>query len=548
MSGESFVVLIDIPSIKKYVFGTDTLNEMRGASAKLDRLNRETMEQHLCDALGAAHVELIYANGGSAQFLAHECSALAVKTACDGMVRHIREETGGEVRVVYGIASLENESDYPEAVRMAHFRMRCHREFAASYRSPALRFPAVMKCESAPHLPAAHIQSDGTGGVTGLSKASYAKNLQGRETRRDGLWSEWMRHLESTGPWPAAEHWGNLRCQSLTDIGDKSEWRNYIGIVYADGNAMGKVVQQLNQPTQLHQFSRIIDTSIRDACFSALTCISESQVDTVRGEALHRNTNCFEPLAADILLLGGDDLLVAVPAHHALNFALQVTERFEELAREKIANLPDAETRQFFRDALGDSGTFTISCGVAIAKSSYPFYLSLALAEQLLNNAKRKESQYAQTEPSDNKARIDFHVVAGANSHALQQVREETYQAGNEATAPRTLRPLTCPQLAALRSSVSELRDAGFPRTKLHELQEAALAAEPNEADWRIRDIFARCQHGHNRSQRRALWHAVQRLCPDGYTFEFPWFQREDRRMLCLADIVEAYELFRERK
>ena len=541
MSGKSFVVVIDIPSIKKYVFGTDTLNEMRGASAKLDRLNRETMEQHLCDALGAAHVEPIYANGGSAQFLARECTALAVKTACDGMVRHIREETGGEVRVVYGIASLENDSAYPEAVRMAHFQMRCHREFAASYRSPALRFPAVMKCESAPHLPAAHIQSDAED-VTVLSKASYAKHLRGRETRRDGVWSEWMGYLESKGPWPAAEHWGDLRSQSLTDIGDKSEWRNYIGIVYADGNAMGKVVQKLNQPTQHQQFSRIIDTSIRDACFTALTRISESQIGTVR------NTNRLEPLPADILLLGGDDLLVAVPAHHALNFALQVTEQFEELAREKIANLPNAETRQFFRDALGDSGTFTISCGVAIAKSSYPFYLSLDLAEQLLKNAKRKENQYAHTESSDNQARIDFHVVAGANSYALQQVREETYRTGKKATAPRTLRPLTRPQLEALRSSVSELRDAGFPRSKLHELQEAALAAEPNEADWRIRDIFARCQHGHNRSQRRALWHAVQRLCPDGYTFEFPWFQREAQRMLCLADVIEAYELFRERR
>lgn len=543
MSGESFVIVIDIPSIKKYVFGPDALNEVRGASAKLDRLNRETMEQHLCDALGAAHVERIYANGGSAQFLAHECDERAVKTACDGMGKHIREETGGEVRVVYGIASLENDSAYPEAVRMAHFRMRCHREFAASYRSPALRFPAVMACKSAPHLPAAHIQSNGTRDVTVLSKASYAKHQQGRETRRYGRWLEWMGYLESTGPWPAAEHWADLRCQTFTDIGTKSSRRNYIGIVYADGNAMGKVVKALNQPTQLRQFSRIVDESLREACFSALTHISASQVDTVR-EALHRNTNCFEPLAADILLLGGDDLLVAVPANHALNFALLVTERFEALTREKIANIPDAATRQFFRDALGDNGTFTISCGVAIAKSNYPFYLSLDLAEQLLKNAKRKENQYSHTELSDNTARIDFHVVAGANSYALQQVREKTYRAGNQATAPRTLRPLTCPQLEALRSSVSELRDAGFPRSKLHELQEAALAAAPHEADWRIRDIFARCQHGHNRSQRRALWHAVQQLCPDGYTFEFPWFQREDRRMLCLADVVEAYELF----
>ena len=539
MSRESFVVVIDIPAIKKYVFGTDSLNEIRGASARLSQLNQETMEQRLCESLGQTHVEQIYANGGTAQFLAHGCDARAVKTACDGMVRHIREQTGGEVRVVYGIASLENGTSYPDAVRTAHFHMRCQREFATSYRSPSL-MPAVMECESAPHLPAAHIQSDGTDDVTVLSRASYQKDQQGRGTRHYGLWSGWMQHLNDTGPWPAEEHWNTLRCRSLTDIGNQSSWPSYIGIVYADGNSMGKVVQKLDQPERLRQFSSIVDKSIRKACFTALSDIAEFQVAKVRENLEHHNS--FESLAADILLLGGDDLLVAVPANHALNFALQVAVLFERLTRDKIANLEDEETRQFFRNLLGDNG-FTISCGVAIVKSSYPFYLSLELAEQLLRNAKRRERHYP-LPASHGEARIDFHVVAGANSYALEQVRNDTYQA-DSADAPRTLRPLSCSQVAALRTSVNELRNAGFPRSKLHELQEAALAAEPNKAEWRICEIFARCQHGRDRSQRRALWQAVQNLCPTGYTFDFPWFRRENQRMLCLADLVEAYDLFR---
>ena len=32
MAFETFVVVIDTPSIKNYVFGTDPLNEVRGAS------------------------------------------------------------------------------------------------------------------------------------------------------------------------------------------------------------------------------------------------------------------------------------------------------------------------------------------------------------------------------------------------------------------------------------------------------------------------------------------------------------------------------------
>ena len=40
MACKSFVIVIDTPSIKNYVFGTDPLNEIRGASARLDQLNQ----------------------------------------------------------------------------------------------------------------------------------------------------------------------------------------------------------------------------------------------------------------------------------------------------------------------------------------------------------------------------------------------------------------------------------------------------------------------------------------------------------------------------
>ena len=537
MACESFVIVIDTPSIKRYVFGTDPLNEVRGASARLDWLNRVKMQELLCDHLGKADVKQIYANGGSAQFLVHECDKSTVNMACTNMVRYIRNQTGGEVRVVYGIAPLKGEASYQEAVHKAHFQLRCQREFATCYRSASL-IPTMMECQSASHLPATHIVSRGADGIDMLSKASYQKERQGREARRHGLWTGWMEHLNAIGSWPGEDQWNKLRCKSMTDIGDRSSWRNYIGVVYADGNAMGQIVQALDHPETFRQFSEIVDDSIRQACFTALSKIFQAEIEKIR-EAFNQNRH-FDHLAADILLLGGDDLLVAVPADHALDFALKVTEEFERLTQEKIAALQDAKSRQFFRDRLGDRG-FTISCGVAIAKSNYPFYLSLDLAEQLLKNAKRKDSYGTQLEtPSE--ARIDFHVVAGANSHALTEVREDTYQISSDAR--RTLRPLSCSQLELLRNSVQELRNVKFPHSKLHELREAALAKMENQADWRIRDIFVRCRHNRSGSERRALWQAVHNLCPQGYTFDFPWFIKNGQRLLCVADIVDIYNLF----
>ena len=101
---------------------------MRGASAWLDQLNRVEMKQCLCERLGEANVESIYANGGSAQFVVRQCDENIVKAACTSMVQYIRERTGGEVRVVYGIAPLKDEASYQTAVQMAHFQLRCQRD------------------------------------------------------------------------------------------------------------------------------------------------------------------------------------------------------------------------------------------------------------------------------------------------------------------------------------------------------------------------------------------------------------------------------------
>ena len=538
MADGSFVIIIDTPSIKKYVFGSDPLNEVRGASARLDRLNRVEMENCLTEHPNIVQVETVYANGGSAQFLVQADDVGKVEGACENMVRHIRGQTGGEVGIVYGIATLKDEASYPDAVRVAHFRLRCQREFATCHRSAAL-VPIIMECGSASHLPAAHIVNDGNKQNI-LSQASYEKVLEGRDTRHHGLWGGWMKYLADEGDWPDSKHWQKLRCESLTDIGDRSSWHNYIGIVYADGNAMGQIVQAMTQPETFRQFSKIVDESIQEVCFTTLSEISESEVNRVRENYEQRSG--FERLAADILLLGGDDLLVALPADRALDFALKVTDKFEALTKNKINTLQDASTRQFFHDRLGDRG-FTISCGVAITKSSYPFYLALDLAEQLLKNAKRQNPRASDSE-TQNVARVDFHVVAGANSYVLGQVREDDYRIFTDSDAHRTLRPLSCPELETLRESVQMLQEVKFPHSKLYELQEAALLPEVNRADWRIRDIFARSQHGQDRSQRRALWDAVRLLCPQGYNFNFPWFEKENQRVLCVADLVESYRLF----
>jgi hypothetical protein len=537
MTTESFLVVTDTPSIKQFVFGTDTLAEIRGASALLDRLNRRDTHARLQGALGRAggRIETVYANGGSGQFLVEGSSEEEVRRAVVSLNGYYRQETGGEVKLAFGLSPLGPARGYREAVRTAHFQMRTQREMTAVCRSTAM-LPFMKECRSASHLPASSPTPWGNEGVLLLSHASRRKREVSRRAREFGVWREWMQHLDHAGPWPDEDRWDRLRCVDFTEIGERAVRRGYIGLIYADGNAMGRLVQELDSPDVCHQFSLIVDSSIREACFSALDSACGREIAAVR-EAVEQDEP-VRPLPADILLLGGDDLLALLPAHRALSFAVGVTEQFERLTQSKIAALT-GRTKAFFRQRLGDQG-LTISCGVAIGRANYPFYLLLDLAEALLKNAKRAGSRDKEKpEHCWAPAYVDFHVVAGASSHELKHLREDDYF--TETAARRTLRPVSRDQLIKLCEGVGLLRQGQFPQSKLHDLLTAALNRSPVQAQRLVREVFSRCQ---KKEQQEALWQAVGKLCPNGHKLNFPWYENADEQTTAVADLVEAFDLF----
>lgn len=536
-----YVVVFDTPSIKQYVFGTDVLREIRGASANLDGLNRSDMERTLRAKLGeSCKTERVYANGGAAQFIVMGAGEAELRKACDDVVARIAEKTAGDVRAVYGIAEWRDEQSdsYSGAVERAHFEVRARREFGAHVPC-AVTAPLIAECASASHLPASRIVSIRGDEPRALSESSVFKDRRGRDAKERGVWAEWMTALAGYGPWPDEEGWDTLRCDSIADIGEAAQTLSgYVGLVYADGNAMGQIVQQLDSPEVYRAFSETVDDSIREACFRSLAEICAGEIEKIR----HGKS---QSLPADILLLGGDDLLVAVPADRSLQFARSAARHFQELTAERIQNYKEDEIREFF--SRRRISRMSISCGVAVAKASYPFYLLLDLAEELLKNAKRADAPFQADEAGP--ARIDFHVVAGANSFSLGQTRRDDYavadgpQTDGRRCIRRTLRPLTLDQIDRLQQSVQLLRDVNFPRSKLHALHEAALGGTDAQAQRMIRDILGRCKSSKDRNERLALWKAIETLRPNGTSFDFPTFVLGDERVLAVADIVEAMEL-----
>jgi len=542
-----FLVATDTPGIKQFVFGTDTLAEVRGASALLDRLNRLEMEDCLKRAPEVG-ITKVFANGGTGQFIVQAPDRAHVQRALDQLAAYYGEQTGGEMRPLAGVAEWagEDETGYRAAVRAAFDDLHLQRSLASG-RPTVPTLPFVLECQSTSHLPAVPgVYRWGDERLV-LSQASRRKREESRQARkreesrqaRRSLWSGWMESLDSNGHF--LDKANDLRYPDAEGIGEHSCGRRkgYVGLIYADGNAMGRLVQELDSREVCTAFSELVDKSVRDACYEALSEVCAPEIAEARA-ALDRGENPGR-LPADILL-GGDDLLVMLPADRALSFALLVTKAFERLTREGQAQLPEAARRFFADRGLADRG-LTISCGVALGPARYPFYLLLDLAEELLRSAKRGGSADETKTDYWAPAYVDFHLLAGSASQELSAIREEDYH--SQSDRPRTLRPYWRDRLDLLRQAAERLQQARLPRSKLQDLFEAALEPRQRQAQRRAEELFGRLREDKNHHERRGLWDALSLLGPlDPY----PWTRCNGRIATALADLVEALDLFGHRR
>jgi len=156
-----FVVVVDTPGIKKFVFGTDALAEVRGGSALLDRLNRFGMEDCWHKA-SVGNVQTVFANGGTGQFIVTAADRADIEAAVNRLAAFYHQETGGEVHILAGLAEWPEGTDYRQAVQTAYEHLQWQRALGAG-RSAVTTFPLVLECSSLSHLPAAGVYSSRVG-------------------------------------------------------------------------------------------------------------------------------------------------------------------------------------------------------------------------------------------------------------------------------------------------------------------------------------------------------------------------------------------------
>jgi len=519
------LLAFDTDRIKSYVFATDKLKEIRGASAILDELNRVEMGNIVEELEG----HTIYANGGSGLFIIDSDRAEEARMKVEKLYR---EKTG--TASITGVCvelppNYKTGDDIQPQFKTLSYRLRAAKDSKVG-QSALVTHPYLHFCDSC-GTEYAGCEDTVSGEVVLLCASCKTKRekdgnikasihlivkdaIAHRAVPKAGLWTTLIPALTEQA-YPLE---GYDRPDDFEELAKMSTPGNYIGLIYADGDSMGRELEKLKPEADFKKFSEDVDGGVSQAVAKAIVEHLQPQNKT---------------WPFDILLLGGDDLVMVTPADKVLDVGLIVMEQFTKLTGKSL------------------------SVGIAIAHTNYPFGQLRRLAESALKFAKKEGAKRRQFDPNFKEGLLNFVVVSSANHLEFGEYYNEDLTAYAEigdggSKKPknlfRTLRPYSAVDFRKLLEKVRSGPIIRSPRGKLQQLRQSLFQSKNQSLIDGLTLLF----HWQNKDQRKAIQDVVMDFTPrNGNNLPehgqmFPWYQTGSKTdpeyYTPLLDLVEIFD------
>jgi CRISPR/Cas system-associated protein Cas10 (large subunit of type III CRISPR-Cas system) len=412
-----WLVCFDTDQIKQYLLATNRLKEIRGGSALISQLDVER-KKDLERRYGENNV--VYSAGGGAAVLVpteQEAQALIAK-----IEREFRART-----VTASITGVYLPVD-PTPGRFGAEMARASRELRRAKASKAELAclpvePYMRLCDSCGNHPATRWAQDESGDW--LCLACSMKREKGHKART-GFFANFVA-------WSQSESWQKASLpDDLDAIGSLASPPGYVGFIALDGNHVGDLLTELPTIEEYRKFSEGLWKLVQEQTFKSL----EKHCAPRDGIA-----------PFEIVLIGGDDVLLITSADVAMEVALDIVQGFEEASQQLLQEV----------GLSGKRAKLTMAGGVVLAHADFPIPAMHTLAEDLQKSAKRLcAKQKYQT------GAIDFQVVTGSDTD-LDAMRQGV---------PHR-RPYTLGDLRDLLYHIRQLKDADMPTSQLHAMYQA---------------------------------------------------------------------------
>ena len=500
---ESWLVCFDTDRIKEYVFHTGRLKSIRGGSALLTSLDVERKKQ--LEGCFGKH-NLVYCAGGSGAVLVDtedEATTLAAE-----IERDFRNATiTGSTTAIALPPPAPDIADFGKRMAQASECLGAAKAAKAELGSLPVE-PYMRPCGECGQYAATTRTSDAPD--TPLCDVCEKRREWGTE-EREASFKEFAGFAAKQNP---SHTWKTAKNPSdLDTIGAISVPSNYIGLISLDGNQMGKCLHALGGVEHYKSFSHALEKFTKDQIFAALTRYGVPRPSEQDGNSHSDTTFPFE-----IVLVGGDDVVLITAADIAMDIALTIATGFEgNSVRDVLAPLG-------LRDKL------TMAGGVVLAHADFPLLAMHNLAEQA-----QKEAKKACAAGGYKTGAIDFLVVSGGADN-LEISREKL---------PHR-RPYELTDLKKLLGYGRKFKANNFPTSQLQQMYQSMFVSEGN-AQLACISALAYLAQKTDKNQFSLLKQFFADFgVKDGGNLP-PWDDRKrnGRNVSALTDLVELYPFIR---
>ncbi|WP_156285789.1 Cas10/Cmr2 second palm domain-containing protein [Oceanivirga salmonicida] len=229
----------------------------------------------------------------------------------------------------------------------------------------------------------------------------------------------------------------NINLDTTISDYSKNEDKSYVGFMYSDGDGIGNFIKNESNNKSNEEYLKFIKS------FSILLDYV-TKISLI--EALKEIKNETEKIIGEFLIVGGDD----VCALFEPKIALQVSLRYQQIFEEKMKMIK-------FEN-------ITASNGLIIVKNKVPIYLMFKQSLILQKNAKQKK--YANNNKS---GYIDFENISSSGNAII-----EKYRKGKETSSKR---PYEIHEFEDLVHTIETLKKKyeEFPKNKLRKIYEIKI-------------------------------------------------------------------------
>jgi len=432
----------NVKAVQQFIFQTNKLKEIIGASELVEQICTQLFEKQVGESSYKSG-NCIIAAAGIIKYIFED------KMKCRSLVRVFPKVVFDTAPgIIFNQAVVQMKGDQPtrEELKELEQRLKTQRNKAIPPLEIGLRITERSRRTGLPGI------AFENGEV--LDKATRLK----KEANKDGKDSLGKKLCPN-----------NIRYLFPSDIKEIAGKSNYIAIIHADGNNLGKAIRDLNEnqknfgSTQESSTRRNKDFSlaIEEATLTAAKTALEKTFKDIIAKAKEENDNKAITLPMRPVILGGDDYTVICNAAYALELTTIFLTEFEkksvEAFKSRKLNLPE----------------LTACAGIAYIKTNYPFHYGAKLAEDLCAFSKKASKQVTkQKELKSVPASLTFHRVQSSFVGEYTDLIERELMAsatGLSFCGGPYFISTQQPTIKKLIAQVEYLRDKDTPGSKLRD-------------------------------------------------------------------------------